>query len=101
MNSKCSFGLASGDIELHCIALLYSALQCIALLYLQHPDFPAPPSPPPPPCLGAVLLEFTDIALPGFTEAFLGFCVAMLFLLTDLYISALKGRQGQGQEQGK
>lgn len=59
MNSK--YSLAVGGSEVH----------CSALHYLQHPDFPAPLSPPP--CLGAALLELTDMALPGFTEAFLGF----------------------------
>ena len=72
---------------LYCIAWYCTALYCTLLLYLQHPDFPALLSPP---CLGAALLAFTEMALPGFTEAFLGFWVAMLFLLTDLYISTWK-----------
>jgi hypothetical protein len=57
-------------MALHCMVLHCMVLHCTLLLYLQHPDFPALLSPP---CLGAALLAFTEMAFPGFTEAFLGF----------------------------
>ena len=66
--STAQYSIALHYTVLHGTALHYTAL--FLLLYLQHPDFPALLSPP---CLGAALLAFTEMALPGLTEAFLGF----------------------------